>query len=869
MKRSIKWFLCLWIAGVLYLSTACADIDITVYPLEITLIHIESENMTSDGNEVKFEVKFTGGYGPYTCIMRLYDQDTTLLGEVPIGPSQTEGFGWITVITRSGEYLIEAAITGADGETVSAFSDWMWIDAAESIVDITEPAPDPGAVDVPAVEDQPALDITQSDDQPAGVPDPLTITQVYIASGNMLPGSTEVRVQTSFTGGVGPYRCTMTLYDSTLFPVGSTDIGPVQTDSFEWPAAVTESGEYLVEATVSGSGEDMHRCTSDWVWIDVTENIVDITEPAPDAGAADVPAIEDQPALDITQSDDQPAGAPDPLRITQVRIASGNMLPGSTEVRVETSFTGGAGPYRCTMTLYDNMLFPVGSTDIGPVQADSFEWSAAVTESGKYLVEATVSDSGEEMHRCTSDWVWIDVTENIIDITEPSPDPGAADVPAAEDQPALDITQPDDQPDSVPAPLEITSIQIASEDTTPDGNTVSFEINIAGGVGPYACIVGMYSADSGYVDGEFLVPGHTDSFHWDKTVTQSGDYRIEATVTDINGGMCFDTSDWFHIHAGTVLDITQPQATATPQANTEDYENYLDITVVPQPLSVTSVHIEKEEETGSGKDVKFEAKLTGGTPPYVCDMQLIDSNGVPVDFAHIGPTSSMGFGWTKTFFQDGTYMVYAVVTDASGEQSSLYSPWLSISVPQKPTEIKARQQAMADTAMDQYRTHKGQTWFEYNNPYLPGEPWCAAFVQECSRIAGVNDCMYSSSAHCTVLAVDYAKNHRFYNTSNQATWNNSSRVQLTSTESYELGHAPDFMPQVGDLILFETGDWNNGPDHIGIVVEVPNDNEVTFVEGNATVRGSGSNRISKIDQRTVSWRNGSSNVYGFCRPAYY
>lgn len=77
------------------------------------------------------------------------------------------------------------------------------------------------------------------------------------------------------------------------------------------------------------------------------------------------------------------------------------------------------------------------------------------------------------------------------------------------------------------------------------------------------------------------------------------------------------------------------------------------------------------------------------------------------------------------------------------------------------------------------------------------------------------------------------------------------------------------MPQVGDLILFETGDWNNGPDHIGIVVEVPNDNEVTFVEGNATVRGSGSNRISKIDQRTVSWRNGSSNVYGFCRPAYY
>ena len=100
----------------------------------------------------------------------------------------------------------------------------------------------------------------------------------------------------------------------------------------------------------------------------------------------------------------------------------------------------------------------------------------------------------------------------------------------------------------MPAPLEITSIQIASEDTTPDGNTVSFEINIAGGVGPYACIVGMYSADSGYVDGEFLVPAHTDSFHWDKTVTQSGDYRIEATVTDINGGMCFDTSDWFHIH---------------------------------------------------------------------------------------------------------------------------------------------------------------------------------------------------------------------------------------------------------------------------------------------------------------------------------
>lgn len=843
------------------MSTACADVDITVYPLEITLIHIESENMTSNGNEVKFEVKFTGGYGPYTCIMGLYDQNTTLLDESPIGPSQTDGFGWTTVITQSGEYLIEAIITDSDGEMVSAFSDWMWIDAAESIEDITEPAPNSGAADVPAVEDQPALDITESDNQPVSAPDPLRIMQVHIGSSNMLPGSTDVRVETRFTGGVGPYSCSMTLYDSTLFPIVSTNIGPAQTDSFEWSTSITESGEYLIEATVSGSDEEMHRSTSDWVWIDVTENIVDITEPAPDPSATDVPAIEDQPALDITHSDDQPAGAPDPLRITQVRIASGNMLPGSTEVRVKTSFTGGVGPYRCTMTLYDIMLFPLGSTDIGPAQTDSFEWPATVTESGEYMVEATVFGSDEEMYRCTSDWMWIDVMENVIDIKEPAPDPDAADVPAIEDQSALDITEPDDQPAGGSSPLEITSIQIASEDTTPDGNTVSFEINITGGVGPYACIVGMYSADSGYVDGEFLVPAPTDSFHWDKTVTQSGDYRIEATVTDINGGMCFDTSDWFHIHAGTVLDITQ--------ADTEDYENYLDITVVPQPLSVTSVHIEKEKENGSGKDVKFEAKLTGGTPPYVCDMQLIDSNGVPVDFAHIGPTSSMGFGWTKTFFQDGTYMVYAVVTDASGEQSSLYSSWLSISVPQKLTEIKARQQAMVDAAWDQYRTHKGQTWFEYNNPYSPGKPWCAAFVQECSRIAGVNDCMYSSSAHCTVLAVDYAKNHRFYNTSNQATWNNSSRVQLTSTESYELGHAPDFMPQVGDLILFETGDWNDGPDHIGIVVEVPNDNEVTFIEGNATVSGSDSNRISKIGKRTVHWRNGSSNVYGFCRPAYY
>lgn len=113
-------------------STASADVDITVYPLEITDIRIKHTNHESHGNEVFFEAKFTGGCGPYNCCFYLYDEDSRLVDVAYVGPCYTDGFGWERTFTESGCYCLDVIIEGDD--SVYDYSwEYFYIDASPVI----------------------------------------------------------------------------------------------------------------------------------------------------------------------------------------------------------------------------------------------------------------------------------------------------------------------------------------------------------------------------------------------------------------------------------------------------------------------------------------------------------------------------------------------------------------------------------------------------------------------------------------------------------------------------------------------------------------------------------------------------------------
>ena len=72
-----------------------------------------------------------------------------------------------------------------------------------------------------------------------------------------------------------------------------------------------------------------------------------------------------------------------------------------------------------------------------------------------------------------------------------------------------------------------------------------------------------------------------------------------------------------------------------------------------------------------------------------------------------------------------------------------------------------------------------------------------------------------------------------------------------------------FMPQVGDIVFFETdGNPDNGIDHVGVCVGVEGFTIMT-VEGNT---GNSDNSKSVVSSKTYQWAANESKVWGFARP---
>lgn len=90
-------------------------------------------------------------------------------------------------------------------------------------------------------------------------------------------------------------------------------------------------------------------------------------------------------------------------------------------------------------------------------------------------------------------------------------------------------------------------------------------------------------------------------------------------------------------------------------------------------------------------------------------------------------------------------------------------------------------------------------------------PWCAAFVWYCSSLSGVYPAKVSLKSAAVAGYINYFKSKGQYQRS--------------------AAHGGNYIPKMGDYIMFSWSGNPNGSDHIGIVKSVSGD-EVIYIDGN-------------------------------------
>lgn len=135
---------------------------------------------------------------------------------------------------------------------------------------------------------------------------------------------------------------------------------------------------------------------------------------------------------------------------------------------------------------------------------------------------------------------------------------------------------------------------------------------------------------------------------------------------------------------------------------------------------------------------------------------------------------------------------------------------------------------------------------------LQGASWCAYFVKWCLNRAGVTDYLSVSggAGSSTSLWVYFDSIGSWHGKFYQK-WSYGGKSGTNTKDS-------SYTPQVGDVVLLETGSSSDGPDHTGIVVGVSG-SSVTTVEGN----------IGTADKvATFTYDRWSSQIWGFGHPKY-
>lgn len=134
--------------------------------------------------------------------------------------------------------------------------------------------------------------------------------------------------------------------------------------------------------------------------------------------------------------------------------------------------------------------------------------------------------------------------------------------------------------------------------------------------------------------------------------------------------------------------------------------------------------------------------------------------------------------------------------------------------------------------------------------------WCAYFVTWCAKKSGLASSNYPSSSDFgrVTRIFKWFKDRGRWHRKNGTSWTYNGLTDDSNVDS-------SYIPQAGDLVLFETGSYSDGPDHIGMVESASN-GTLTYIHGNT----SGGSGTSTVKRATCSLTN--SIIWGYCSPAY-
>ncbi|MBQ8780551.1 MAG: fibronectin type III domain-containing protein, partial [Oscillospiraceae bacterium] len=145
----------------------------------------------------------------------------------------------------------------------------------------------------------------------------------------------------------------------------------------------------------------------------------------------------------------------------------------------------------------------------------------------------------------------------------------------------------------------------------------------------------------------------------------------------------------------------------------------------------------------------------------------------------------------------------------------------------------------------------------YYGRYVSGADyaWCSVFIAWCAKEAGISkDVIPQSGIGIVTSYVKYYANIGRWHRIRSNGWTESKTFNDTGLAD------TNYVPQQGDFILIEAENYNDGPDHIGLV-DYQDGEYVYYIDGNNTKYTSG--RVEYSQKKLTD-----STIWGYCNPDY-
>ncbi|MCK4614982.1 MAG: hypothetical protein KAU14_09275, partial [Thermoplasmata archaeon] len=269
-----------------------------------------------------------------------------------------------------------------------------------------------------------------------------------------------------------------------------------------------------------------------------------------------------------------------------------------------------------------------GKTEIesGLDNTGSYDWDTSDVDEGNYYIHGIADDNNGSQSS--------DYSNGKVSITHYSPPP------PTNHAPQIEITEPDGNDDEAD---ETFTIQWTASDE--DGDTVTIEL--------------YYDTDTNPDNGKTLIASdlsNTESYDWDTSEIDEGEYYIYAMADDNNGSQVGDYS------SGTVH-ISHP--TSPPPEN--------------HPPKITIFIQKTDNYTYSITWVALDPDGDALEIDLFYDSDKNPDNGktlIAKDLSNIDI-----YSWDISFMEDGNYYILGVAKDGKGGETGDYSSKTTISLP--------------------------------------------------------------------------------------------------------------------------------------------------------------------------------------------